>query len=1118
MRFILFISCLTVFSALTMSSANCADIIFVSKYDNSTDIFQQKLLQSMNENGFKVEVVDPAKLQERLIKTTKPGTILVLPDAVRFPVKAKSALVDFLKAKNHLLAVSGPSFSSLVVQAPDGRWVDRRTLNTELAKSSDIQLEDFTNSDLTSWKRDADSYQNSIQVTIAPSGDARVKQSMHVIINKLSKWDVLSKSYTNDQFPNGFSGMTFWAREGSDTPELAIEWKEADGARWVSVIKLSTSWKQYTLLPEDFKFWDGPAERRDTALNSIKATKLSFELADGISRQKTGIRHEYSVSDVKLVRDEYRDSDFQPLILESLSPSYKTFPTKASKVTAADTNTFIASDVSLICPIPRSMGFVSDAVHPIREIPILNTLNQKNQITGSVAHILLNTASEYSGSFWGYAGFPQEWLNKHADTMIPHLINMLKKMDDGIFLANAGTDRFGYTVDEPVKIGAVVINNNPASIDAIIDVKISGNNHTAFAKKIDVEIPSGIANPPLYLSAIETLPHGEYVVTVSLSVKGKKVDAISYPFNVVKCPPLTSANTVAVDGGDFVLNGKKWYPLGINYFPRYSPAQEVFLDMLRWLSPAQYNPLIVEQDLKLVQGLGMNMLSISYIKPDESGALIDFMARAERRGIKINVYVPGLHPIWRDFPTADTMIKAANLYRSPNVFAYDLGIEVHMGYYADRKPFDYRWQDWVMQRYGSLENAYLDWGYQPTVVDGFITGPSDDQLLNEGVWRIYVAAYRRFWDDEVSKGYRLVREHVKSLDEKHLLGAKSGWAGTGSMWAVSGFQVDLLSGAKHLDFISPEAYNLNGGPDGFIKGGLNTAYSRTVSNGKPVFWSEFGSPACVNIPAMKYIGYTPVMLEDQLLYFRNMLWMVYTVSANGASGWWWPVGYRVDEKSDYGIINPDLTMHPAALEFLKIKSKFSTPRKVREPDTYLTVERDAHVTGYAGIYEQFSDEYVKLFNQGKFPGVRTQGTGTTSANTPMIAVGGTPYNGKNPPKYLNAEFNSVVINGISVKDGDKVEVNHGFPVHVDANIGNTAEAKWLAPGAQDAGAVYFTATIEGVETLMPIKTDTPFLQDASVSGDIILPDGLSRSECSFRMAAKGRINYGEVIKVALVVK
>ena len=41
--------------------------------------------------------------------------------------------------------------------------------------------------------------------------------------------------------------------------------------------------------------------------------------------------------------------------------------------------------------------------------------------------------------------------------------------------------------------------------------------------------------------------------------------------------------------------------------------------------------------------------------------------------------------------------------------------------------------------------------------------------------------------------------------------------------------------------------------------------------------------------------------------------------------------------------------------------------------------------------------------------IRTAGTGTTSATTPLVAIGNQPCTGKNPPKYLNAEFNWLLI-------------------------------------------------------------------------------------------------------------
>ncbi|MHB1459141.1 MAG: hypothetical protein ACYC0V_19715, partial [Armatimonadota bacterium] len=194
------------------------------------------------------------------------------------------------------------------------------------------------------------------------------------------------------------------------------------------------------------------------------------------------------------------------------------------------------------------------------------------------------------------------------------------------------------------------------------------------------------------------------------------------------------------------------------------------------------------------------------------------------------------------------------------------------------------------------------------------------------------------------------------------------------------------------------------------------------------------------------------------------------------------------------------------------------PKELKKPDAFLTVDRDKYVSGYAGIYEEFASKYVKAFEDGQMPGIRTEGTGTTSADTPAVAVGNVLYNGKNPPKYLNAEFNWLRINGLIVHDGDTVEIKKGTSLKVEASIGNTAEAKWLASKRSTNGAVYLSAEIGETESLLPIVKDTPFLDDARASGDIIVPTAEASGVCKFSMVAKGRMRFGEVIKITLKTK
>ena len=88
-------------------------------------------------------------------------------------------------------------------------------------------------------------------------------------------------------------------------------------------------------------------------------------------------------------------------------------------------------------------------------------------------------------------------------------------------------------------------------------------------------------------------------------------------------------------------------------------------------------------------------------------------------------------------------------------------------------------------------------------------------------------------------------------------------------------------------------------------------------------------------------------------------------------------------------------------------------------------------------------------------GVRTAGTGTDQASTPVVAVGNVPCDGTNPPKYLDAEFNWLqILNAEGVwqeaEDGAVITVKAGEPVRARASVGNTQEAAWRGdkPGRQ----------------------------------------------------------------------
>ena len=485
--------------------------------------------------------------------------------------------------------------------------------------------------------------------------------------------------------------------------------------------------------------------------------------------------------------------------------------------------------------------------------------------------------------------------------------------------------------------------------------------------------------------------------------------------------PVSSGECVKVHGGDFVVNGARWFAHGINFWPLYVAGLETSEYAHNWLVSRFYYPDLVEQDLTTLESIGVNLVSVQYNQVDEAPQLRDFVARCGRHRIKVNIFLGGAHPI---SPSATddlskrpmiALLRALSLAGNPDVFAYDLAWEPIVGNHTGRKALDSLFQAWVQEQYGSVEHAEKSWGASANRVNGELAGPTDDeQLTRDGAHRTMVAAYRRFLDDLISRRYREVIRLARAIDPTHLFGARTGYGGTGTMGVVPNMPFQLTSGAAHLDFISPEGYGY--GPKNIADAALVNQYARWAGQGKPVFWAEFGLSVWKN----QQVG-----LDQQGKLYEAFADMTLRTGAAGWAPWWYPGGYRVDEQSDYGIVAPDRTLRPSATLMRRMgpELKKGSPSKA---GASLMFARDAKPQGIAATVSELSSVFAEAYNAGQLPELRTSGTGTDSSVCPLTSVGGVPHEALAPAEYLNAEL------WIESRENGRVRI---------AMI-NTGEASW----------------------------------------------------------------------------
>ena len=209
------------------------------------------------------------------------------------------------------------------------------------------------------------------------------------------------------------------------------------------------------------------------------------------------------------------------------------------------------------------------------------------------------------------------------------------------------------------------------------------------------------------------------------------------------------------------------------------------------------------------------------------------------------------------------------------------------------------------------------------------------QFREDGPWRVMVAAYRRFMDDLMSRKWNDATRTLRRLDPNHLISFRQG--------NLPPIDFTLTATPKHVDFFAMEGYDFT--PDmtaAANAAGFINRYIHFVTKGKPYLWSEFGNSVWDRLGMRPGENEMASQAQRHELIYRQAL----ETGANGASPWWLAGGYRVSEKSDYGILNPDGTLRPSGRLLQQYAALLQKPRTYPEADTWFTMDRDTHSGGH----------------------------------------------------------------------------------------------------------------------------------------------------------------------------
>ena len=743
---------------------------------------------------------------------------------------------------------------------------------------------------------------------------------------------------------------------------------------------------------EAFRPWQPPAGRGGPGdrLNLAKVVRFTVGLALTHTAVEPGAQ-EYWFADLGTAANPFGDA-LTPSVAEvphllSLAPGYECYPittpvsirpprwqawireeTEVARARVETNGPVVpapAGEQSLaLHPRPRGVGFNQE--REVRWQPLLVARDATNDdYRGAVGALLLHASGRHAGGRWAVftPGTPEFY---HRPEVAHWFALLARRWQSPVQLVEGGSEFFAVFADQPVRLGARITNR---SLSSRANLQVLLTVIERETGKLPHRVQQALDLAPGETRAVEstwtpaTWPAGGCAVAVQLLEGGQVVDELHHELN--RWIPPTAPEFVTIREGGFERGNRLWRPHGVNYMP--SSGIGINSESFEyWLGRGAYDPEVIERDLRRVKATGLNAVS-AFIYHRDLGAqhLLDFLFRCARLDVKVNLSLRPGTPM--DFRWAEmkALIEHYRLAQNDTVFAYDLAWEPsHYDQRYQEQHYAGLWRKWARERHGSDAAAGTAWG--ETAAGESIGLPTMAQLTRDGAWRRKVADYRRFLDELLGEKYAEARRLVKSIDPHHPVSFRMQHAGDPTYNGEGMLPYDMFGLREAVDLWEPEAYGRIGGWDQVKAGHFTAAYARLCDPAKPVVWAEMGYDVCD--PRRREAD--PVRLELAARFYRDFYRMLRESGADGVFFWWYPGGYRLNERSDFGLLNADGTDRPVTRVIRELAPAWLADPAPERPTRVIAVDRDADSRGLYGIYEAVQAEYWAEVARGGRPGLR----------------------------------------------------------------------------------------------------------------------------------------------------
>ena len=850
-------------------------------------------------------------------------------------------------------------------------------------------------------------------------------------------------------------------RGAEPNAQMSLELEDRSRRRWFATVDIGTDWRKVVLAASDFVGQGAPAGQ---AMKPAEVWRLgvgvSLQYTPKMSNRRSSVEiRRLGSAKSPLPPDAFAmPDDFPKTTVEGLWPSYKTWE-KDGRLAFFDRNDGAG----------YGRGNVWRQKYLGNEHEMILLERRKGRPERCVALFGYRTRGQLK-----------------APGVRDRMEKALALLKDGAILFEGGSDQFAYFPGETAKIGASWRGRARKVAFAIAE---RGGRPLLTREFAGEALKDGKVEFNWPIPAARSVTVWQVAVTLD-----DGADRIVHEFALAREGTDPREDFITAKDGDFWLKGRKWYSVSINFWPLYSAATERNDYWGTWQKDGYYSPNLVRKDLANFRRLGGNTISIQYGGNGCGRNVRDLYRICRELGIRVNQSLAAASPFDRS-PRQQADLKAyfadTGAAGDATVFAYDTVWEPGNYVFRDsmkgqgagfgRDLWNANWQGWTVEQFGSVERAVEVWGYDPgRDAKGVLRSPPQVAFVGREEperWRKVMASYRRFMDNLTSRKWAVLRRELGALAPNQLQSFRQGntlphdFALTGPM--------------RHIDFVMPEGYSFADTDEDETAIGWITRYIDAYSGRKPILWSEFGR----NVWDRRRQVSDSTGLEACAGYTERFYRAGLAAGANGFSPWWFPGGYRTDERSDYGFMGPDGVPRAPLRKFADWAPAILRERAKPSDAPRRTFDRDANPGGYyaAAFVERFPAEAMKI-----------SGTELTSADAPAVALGDIPLEGEMPLKYLDSDF-------------DAFETASGADglLKVRARLGNPGPAAWKA-GASGSGGVSLVAFDAGSgRTLAAVPLPHDVARFGATDEVTLAVPTADAEAIAFRLEAAGRFRFGE---------